>query len=89
MPEIPHDFFTVENLSTFNGLVLFVSIVTALLKNPLKERWGDWAARPLAVAVAFLTQLVCAGRPGNLEPGNGGTGPGKRLFSSGGRQRHP
>jgi hypothetical protein len=66
MPEIPQDFFTVENLSTFSGLVLFVSIVTALLKNPLKERWGDWAVRPLAVAAAFLTQLFVLAVRGTL-----------------------
>lgn len=57
MPEIPRDFFTVETLSTFSGLVLFVSMVTALLKGPVKKRWGDWAVRPLAIIVAFLTQL--------------------------------
>ncbi|MEW6426061.1 MAG: hypothetical protein AB1523_15220 [Bacillota bacterium] len=57
MPEIPHDFFTIETLSTFGGQVLFVSMVTALLKSPLKKRWGDWAVRVLAIAVAFLTQL--------------------------------
>jgi len=57
MPEIPHDFFTVETLSTFGGQVIFVSLITALLKEPLKKRWGDWAARVLAIATAFLTQL--------------------------------
>ncbi|RKO66669.1 hypothetical protein [Desulfofundulus salinus] len=66
MPEIPHDFFTVETLSTFGGLVLFVSIVTALLKTPIKERWGDWAVRPLAIAVAFLTQLFVVAVRGTL-----------------------
>ena len=57
MPEIPRNFFTIETLSTFGGQVLFVSMVTALLKEPLKKRWGDWSARVLAIALAFLTQL--------------------------------
>lgn len=68
MPEIPHEFFTVETLSTFSGLVLFVSIVTALLKTPIKERWGDWAIRPLAIVVAFLTQLFVVAVRGTITP---------------------
>ncbi|MBE3589161.1 MAG: hypothetical protein IMW93_11610 [Thermoanaerobacteraceae bacterium] len=66
MPEVPHEFFTVETLSTFGGLVLFVSMVTALLKTPVKERWGDWAVRPLAILVAFLTQLFVVAVRGNV-----------------------
>lgn len=66
MPGIPHEFFTVETLSTFGGLVLFVSLVTTLLKTPVKERWGDWAVRPLAILIALLTELFVVATRGAL-----------------------
>jgi len=66
MPDIPQSFFTLDTLSTFGGLVLFVSLVTALIKTPVKERWGDWAVRPLAILIALVTQLFVVAARGSL-----------------------
>lgn len=57
MNGVPENWITLEQLGSFSGLVLFVAIATAFLKEPFKKKWGDCATRAVAMVIAFLTQL--------------------------------
>ncbi|MFW5891429.1 MAG: hypothetical protein ACOCUI_04340 [bacterium] len=55
--ELPTEFFTIETLASFAGLVAATYIFVAFFKKYLKKLIGDIAIRPFAVIVAFSIQM--------------------------------
>lgn len=55
--ELPVDFFTIEMLSTYAGLILAVYVFVAFTKGFIKKWFTDEVVRLFALLVAFIIQV--------------------------------
>jgi len=53
-----NDFFTVEMLTTFAGLVAAVALIVQFSKSPIKKKWGDGAVRIYAFVVSLILNTI-------------------------------
>lgn len=53
---MPTEFFTIDSLATFSGLVAAVALLVQFAKPVIKRYAADWAVRPLALVVSWIVQ---------------------------------
>lgn len=58
MFDVPSEFFTVDVLSTFAGLVVVLALVVQFTKGIVKNRFGDEAVQGYAFLWALATLVV-------------------------------